>query len=254
MIDAGHLRPYYCSRGENNARWYFTNPGDTVLALSRAYAYLPADLQPRVWKYLEREMASYPPLSDAITTPNGEGVPRIDFEVADHLRAFDSRFYRQLPRAHNLYAVWLYVDATGDRAYVDQHWTDIQSFANKHDADFPIYLGGAAGAIGWARLAAMAGDGDARDAAEKRAREALAAMRDEAALRQPMCARYGFGQPWSETFLPRTFHFLHVTPEVARFTRNQPETRQAILEHTDAVIEHWPMWFISQASAFTRMA
>lgn len=252
MVAEGHLRPYYVKRGENNPRWYFTNPGDMIMALCGAYAHLPVDLQRRVGEYLGREMASYPPLGDTITTPGDEGASRMDFDVPDHLRGFDARFYRQLPRAHNLYAVWLYVDTTGDRAYVARHWNEIRAFAEQHHSDFNIYMGGAAGAIGWARLAAIAGDEKARMTAERRAHEALAAIRDESKRRDAMCERYGFGRPWHASFCPREFHLLHLVPEVARYVRHHPDVCHAVLQRMLAAVEQWPMWSISQASAFTR--
>ena len=85
MVDVGHLGPYYAKRGELNPRWYFTNPGDTVWALSRALRYLPGDLQEGVRRYLRREMSDYPPLSDALNAPETPGRSRMDFVVPKHL-------------------------------------------------------------------------------------------------------------------------------------------------------------------------
>jgi hypothetical protein len=252
MMAAGHLGPYYCKRGENDPRWYFTNPGDTVMSLSRAYPYVPREVQADVRDCLQREMASRPPLSDAVATPDDSGASRMDFDVPLHLRSFNTEFYRRLPRAHNLYAVWQYADATGDSSYIRKNWPQAKSFAKQHAADFGAYAGGAAGAIGWARLAAIAGDDQARATAERCALGALAAVRNEQALREPMFQRYGFRQKWQQPFNLQCFHLLHLVPEVARYVRTDDQARRAVLEHIDAAVDHWPMWFVSQSSAFSR--
>jgi hypothetical protein len=252
MINAGHLKPYYCKRGENNPRWYFTNPGDTVWALGRAHGHLPASLQAAVRGYLQREMESYPPLSDAISTPDDEGTSRMDFDVPRHLREFEPEFYRDLPRVHNLYAVWLYTNATGDADYARRHWTSAATLAQRHREDFRAYAGGAAGAIAWARLAALVGDGQAVSAAEACALQALAALQNEPAMRQPMANRYGFRESWHQPYHLFGFHLLQLSPEVARYIRHHAAPRESIGQLVDAGVDHWPMWFVSQASAFSR--
>jgi outer membrane protein assembly factor BamB len=253
VVRAGHLLPYYCKRGELNPRWYFTNPGDTIAALARAYPFVSGELRAELRDYLSRELAAYPPCSDALNGPSDAGTSRMDFVVPPHLWEWDEgRLYRSLPRLHNVYSVWLYADATGDVDYVRNRWDAIKEFYETHRQDRTAYLGGPSGAVAMARLAHLVGDAPRMATFEQEAISALAAVKDEATMREPMCRRYGFRPDWSEAFNFLGFHLLHVTPEVARYLRHRAGAKASIAAHVDQAELHWPMWFVSQASTFTR--
>jgi len=252
MVDAGHLLPYYAKRGENRARWYFTNPGDTVAALARAYPYVAEDLRPRLAAYLKSELSEYPPWSDRLNRPGDVGTSRMDFQVPDYRWDWREPLYRGLPRVHNVYTVWLYVDATGDEALVRHNWDKIRGLYERHRPDTMVYVGGASAPIGLARLARLVGDEATKTAALGDASKALHALQDLDAIQAPMAARYGFGGRWPGPFVYAGFHLLHLTPETARYIREHPQAYKHVVDKTAAAIDHWPMWFVSQASAFTR--
>jgi hypothetical protein len=253
MIDAGHLLPYYAKRGELNARWYFTNPGDLLGTLGRAYPYLPPECQLRLRGYLAQELTAYPPWTDRLNSPSDKGTPRQDFHVPEHLWEWqEGRLYSSLPRVHNVYAIWQYVDATDDTSRIRPHWAAIQSFYNSHREDVTSYMGGVAAPIALARLARRMEDQQAERAAVQDAVAALQAIRREAEWRTPMLRRYGFPVEWSEPFILSGFDLLSLTPEVARYVRDHAETRDAIVAHVEQGIDRWPMWFVSQASCFSR--
>ncbi len=252
MIEAGHLLPYYTRRGETHPQWYFTNPGDTVTALARAYPHLPETTQPRLIDYLRREMAAYPPFGDRLNTPDDQGASRMAFEVPKHKRRWQLRTYRRLPRIHNLYGLWLYTDTTGDVDYIRHNWKSIRSFYQQQKEDIRLYAGGVSGPIGLARLARLIGDVDTERAAERDAFAAFRTLDNLPAMQGPMAGRWGLGRKGSDPFLYCGFHFQSLTSEVARYVRDHPAVYRYVCDHTEAAIDHWPMWFVSQASGFSR--
>jgi hypothetical protein len=74
---------------------------------------------------------------------------------------------------------------------------------------------------------------------------------NEPAMRLPMFQRYGYDK-WHAEFHFQGYHLLHLTPEVGRYIRGRPEVRRELISHLDEAELHWPMWFLSQGSAFTR--
>ena len=188
IVEAGHLLPYYVKRGELNPRWYFTNPGDLVGTLAHAYPYLPTELRSRVRQYLADEMAEYPPWTDRLNAPSAAGTPRQHFRVPEHLWEWhDGRPYAALPRIHNVYSIWAYVDHTSDRSLLDAHWREIVSFYQQHQRNAKAYLGGVAAPIGLARLAHL--DRRSRDGTSGAARRGGCAASDRARalLASPCC-------------------------------------------------------------------
>jgi hypothetical protein len=103
-----------------------------------------------------------------------------------------------------------------------------------------------------ARLAFIVGDTPRTQAYAQESIAALAAVENETALREPMSRRYGFRPEWSDEFNFQGFHLLHVTPEVARYLRHRAEAKASIALCVDEAALHWPMWFVSQSSTFTR--
>ena len=252
MAKRGHLLPYYAKRGELHPRWYFTNPGDTIAALARAYPPGPDGLKPRLAAYMKQELESHPPFAEGLNAPDGTGASRMDFAVPKHKWEWRPQRYLAMPRAHNVYALWLYADATGDKDAIKRHWSDIRGFYERHRAETALYVGGASAPIGLARLARLVGDAATENAAVRDAAEALKALDRLGAMQAPAAARHGFGGKWPGRFVYLGFHLLHLMPETARYIRDHPRAYQAAVEATANAVDHWPMWFISQASAFSR--
>jgi hypothetical protein len=253
MITAGHLQPYFAKRGELNARWYFTNPGDLIGLLGRVHPHLPPDLQLRLQLYLRNEMARLPPWTDCLNSPAEPGTPRQYFEIPEHIREWDDgRLYSSLPRVHNLYSIWSGLECLKDESLLQSHWEEIQAFYAAHRRDVNTYLGGVSAPIGLARLARHMGDSEVEHRAVEDARAALQAIAQEPGWRTPMMRRYGFSADWTDDFNFAGYHLLSLVPEVARYVRDHEELRDSISEHIARGADHWPMWFLSQASGFSR--
>jgi hypothetical protein len=176
----------------------------------------------------------------------------MEFNAPEHNWEWREDVYRRLPRVHNVYSLWLYADATGDGQYIKDHWSEVRSFYARHQQDTTAYLGGVSAPLGLARLARLAGDQEAERQGERDTATAFARLDHLTALQRPLAARYGFAESWPGPFLYYGFHYLHLTPEVARYVREHPAVLRAVTEPTASAVEHWPMWFVSQASAFSR--
>jgi hypothetical protein len=253
VLAAGHLLPYYTRRGELHSRWYFTNPGDTIAALSRAYPYLPEDLQPALREYLKAELTAYPPFERTLNAPHDKGRSRNGFVVpTDRVEWNDGKLYRSLPRVHNVYSLWLYADATQDADYIKQNWPAIKQFYQTQCEDIFQYFGGASAPIGLSRLARLVSDSSTEQLAIQDAAAALQTLHNEPNLREPLMRRHGLDSKWAAPFTFAGFHWLELTPETARYLRNHPALYDRVTSHVNEGVAHWPMWYVSQASAFTR--
>jgi len=251
MLAAGHLLPYYGKRGEQNPRWYFTNPGQTVAALARALPYLPAEMRPRVLAWLRKETAAYPPCGERLNAPSDGGARRMDFAVPQANWRWNPKFYAALPRVQNVYAVWLYATA-GDAEYARRNWDGIKAFYAAHRGDITASVSGVSAPIGLARLARLTGDVTTERQALADAAEAFRALDRPADMQPGMSKRWGFGARWQGSFVPHGFHLLGLTPEVARYIREHPAAYADVTRTTAHLTDEWPMWFISQASGFSR--
>src|SRR5690606_9582066 len=118
------------------------------------------------------------------------------------------RLYTNLPRLHNLYAVWLFVDATGDVEFAERRWRAMVEFYQRHLEDLTRYYGGPAAAIGMARLAALLANPNAAADYARDALQGLASVKDDAEMRGAMFRRYGFDPQWSKPFNFDGFHRL----------------------------------------------
>ena len=254
ILKAGHLKPFYAQRGEGGGEYYFTNPGDIVWVLARSYPYLPSEIQREVKIYLQKEMKEYPPCSGKMNEPANPGSFRQLHEWPDEAPNWKHKIkrYGNRPRLHNIYAVWLYAENTGDWAYVKDNWQSIQSFFNTHLKDADIYAGGAAGAIAFARLADKMGDANMKKTAVQIAEKGLKAMEKDDENSEAMRARYRKNPRWETPFNHFAQNYLHMTPEVGRYIRENPQIKEKIVKRTASGVHHWPMWYISQASAFMR--
>lgn len=253
VLNAGPLKPYFTQRGELHPEWHFTNPGDLVFALSRAYPHLPIEMQKPVKEYLRQAMGAHAPWSDALIKPDSKGTSRNLHELPQASFGWlrDEK-YNALPRLHNLYALWLYTLQTSDAELINSHWLAIKAFYEKHRRDAGLYAGGLAGVLGFMRLAELKGAAAERDAAATHFQDAWAKFQSESATSEAAFKRWRGSDPWEKAFSHAGFHLLYLTPEIARLIRETPELRKAVQARTQAAVLQWPMWHLSQGSAFSR--
>jgi outer membrane protein assembly factor BamB len=128
MVEAGHLKPGLfrsnigdgAMNGNGNSEmdqgaFYFSSPGDTVVALARALPHLSAPLQARTLAYLRSEMSAFP-LDTYAYVGHTEGAPRqaaviplelsAAFAVGKQTSVYNDRPWRFPLMA--FYAAWKY--------------------------------------------------------------------------------------------------------------------------------------------------
>ena len=135
---------------------------------------------------------------------------------------------------------------------MQSHWEQIQSFYDAHRNDVNTYFGGISAPIGMARLARQVGDQEVENRAVQDALAAFQAINQEPNWRTPMVHRYAFQADWTDEFNFAGFHLLSLVPEVARYVRDRNDVRESVTGHVARGTDHWPMWFLSQASGFSR--
>lgn len=166
--------PYYRSANPHH-RIYFHQPYETVLSLSRALPYLPEPDRASVLASLDDFVKKYDPLERASVLEQAWGGGPVA-DLGDTAKSGRWRGYSAPPPATNgpsynfwpapevpafaLYAVWAYAHHGDRKAYVEQHWQDIQSlYAKSKGTPAGAELWALTGAmIGAARLAVMHGD------------------------------------------------------------------------------------------------
>lgn len=171
IVDANdHLLPYFLERGftthmlfpgdslypeeglaactPGNIYWF--EPGELVYTLSIAYPYLSSDLQSRVRAYLTAEMARYPPLEPLPWPPEWltQGTAREMYPVSFRPNCWPPPD----PPLSTLYALWAYARYTGDWAYVQNRWPQIDALFDRKKGNVDSYAA-ISGAIGYARIA-----------------------------------------------------------------------------------------------------
>lgn len=252
VLEAGHLGPYYTSRGEGSAHWYFKNPGDLVGALSAAFPHLPEPMKPKTAAYLRAEMKAYPPWTDVMLKNSDPDTARRNLHpLPDPDFLFDAK--RAWPRLHNVYALWRYADATGDAEFLRGHAKAVAEFYRKHRSEAPLTYGEMSGPIGMARLARTWGDAALEKEAGEDLRKALERGKDPAAMLEPSWGAYRLGRNAKDEFNLHAFFALHLAPETARFVKDHPDVRRAAQAFIDEGTYRYPMWFVSQASCFMRL-
>jgi len=239
MVDAGHLTPFFLERGftspqaipgdsahpedglcsfapTGNVYWF--DPGETIYTLSLAYPYLSPGLQAQVRSYLAAEMALYPPL-DPLPYPASEtwlvnGTRRESYSVT----YLPNNWPPPAPPLSTLYALWTYANATGDWAYLDEHWAQIDTLFNSKKNQVDSYAS-IAGAIGYARIADHLGHTAEAQEGEDVAVAAMTAGTDFNAFLATANNRYPDSRPnqFNGTRVPV---FFGLVPDVGRYMRD----------------------------------
>lgn len=233
IVDAGgHLLPYFLERGftthmlfpgdslypadglatcqPGNIYWF--DPGELVYTLSIAYPYLSSDLQSRVRSYLSAEMARYPPLQPLPWPPEWltNGIARESYPVSFR----PSCWPPPDPPLSTLYALWAYARYTGDWAYVQNRWSQIDALFDRKKGSIDSYAA-ISGAIGYARIAQHLGR--TADAAEGE-RVAVAAMTRGLNFQQFLTtANARYPDPRNQQTGWRAPVFFGLVPEVGRY-------------------------------------
>jgi beta-glucanase (GH16 family)/outer membrane protein assembly factor BamB len=156
IITAGHLRPGLFNAGmfANSFPWlndYFSVPGDTILALSRAYPHLNTNLKSQVKSYLATEYANFNQI-------NWQGAARewmaLPPEVETDLTSAPTE--GQVDKYY-VYALWKYAQnvAPENKSAIVATANSIRNSASSLgaiDLDQAASNRNAAGDIGWAGL------------------------------------------------------------------------------------------------------
>jgi len=249
-IAAGPLNPYYLSRGELNPEYVFANPADVVRALSAAYPHLPPALRPKVLEYLRKEIARHPPWTDAPLRPEKEAAGRNlhPLPSPDPVGKVPVG-----PGLQNIYALWLYAENTGGWETIRAHFKEIAGFYGRHQREAGSSFGAMGGLVGMARIARKLGETGAAAQAVADLEKALS-QADVKRMTAESTKRAGHGEAWKadSEFFYGGFHYVDLSPEIARAISDRPELRREVTGQTDRATLVFPHWFISQASGFMR--
>ena len=170
-----HMAPYqehYTKEGWTNHLW--SSPGETILTLIWALPYLEPEKAEALKNYIRREYEAYNPLKVS-AVPIGVGAHREFFKPVNPTDGRGAA--RSTANAHNLYAIWAYMDQLAGRQEAAAAWPAVQAFM-KRTIDRRIYLwdGGEQPSlninpqlnayIAYARLARLNGDEQAEQLAK----------------------------------------------------------------------------------------
>lgn len=268
IAGGGHLMPFYVERGHSfagvwprattnppgppqisygthgNVFWY--DPGELLYTMAMAYPYLDTQLQADVRSYMSAELQRYPPLEDLPWYNQPwlkQGTPRELSPVP-----FRDQLNNWPPPAANLasiYALWLWTKNTGDLAYANSVWSRAKTLFAARKTSLTYYAD-IAGAIGYARLAALLGDSAAATEGTQVAVQAMTAGLDFEAFRQRAQNEY-----IESTFAPSGGWYLPVffglTPEVGLYLREHlgREVLAEIDARQDGDGMRW--WYLTRA-------
>ncbi len=234
IVDANdHLLPYFLERGfttpmlfpgdslypeeglakvspAGNIYWF--DPGELVYTLSIAYPYLSSDLQTRVRAYLTAEMRRYPPLDPLPWPPVWltQGTARELYPVTFRPNCWPP----PEPPLSTLYALWAYARYTGDWAYVQNRWSQIDALFDRKKGSIDNYAA-ISGAIGYARIARQLGRTADANEGEQVAVAAMTRGLNFQQFRTTANARYP--DPRDQQTGWRAPVFFGLTPEVGRY-------------------------------------
>jgi len=249
LVEAGHMAPLRVQVGETESYFYFTDPFELVLTLSRARPYLNDDLAKKTRTYLRRELADYPPAWVSLLPPD-EGRFRENYDLPSDQRTFRWRRWlwrsvNRRPRMMVFYALWAYAEAFDDWDYVEKNYRDLAILYQQELARKPSLVEEAAGLTGFARLARHVGDSQRARQAEATARRIFEKTTDfrklmkEALDRYDGDARNQGGRPLNRAIIHPLFNLV---PETARFLADNH--RGAVRRELENLTARYPLWYI----------
>lgn len=180
-LAAGHLCPLVKHLFGRTYGSLYDRPAELAHTLAAAGELLDVGTQEKIRKYLKAELAGYPP-STRTPLPANVGTVRTWYRQ----NALEIQRLKKRPDIGEAYGLWWYHRFTGDDAFVQRVWPKYEAFLTDYDKAADWALGfnggnifelhdGAAGLIGYARLAASRGRTDEADWAAYLAAKALAA-------------------------------------------------------------------------------
>ena len=263
IVNAGHLASFFIERGfttpqgipgdsshpedglvkfgsAGNVYWF--DPGELVYTLSLAYPYLSIGLQNQVRSYLQNEMSLYPPLEPLPWPPDWltAGTRGETYSMTVGVNVWPP----PAPPLSTLYALWAYADATGDWAYLQNHWSEIDAlFDDKKDkVDSYAAIGGA---IGYARIAAHLGHTTEAQEGENVAVAGMTAGQDFSTFLDTANMRYP--DPAGQTTGLRAPVFFGLVPEVGHYLRDT--NGDAVVAYLDELTSYYDgqyLWYLTR--------
>lgn len=251
LIDAGHMAPWRVQPGETESYFYFTDPFELVLILSRAAPYMSPEVAEKAEAYLEQELQTYPPGLVSLL-PYDEGTFREIYDLPAEDRTFRYRrwLWRSLntrPRMMAFYALWNYAEAFDRWDTIERMYPQLVVLFDEQLTGRTNLLEEAVGLIGFARIAEHMGDAArtrrARSAAQHLISQAQQSSYEEldrrARDRYDADTRNQGGQPLTRPTQPALFHLV---PETVRLLTD--EQKQAAVRAAEGVIGRYPLWYI----------
>jgi hypothetical protein len=240
IIQAGHLMPFRVQYGEGQPRNVYAEPWMMMYTLARAYPYVSKGTQSAITTYLRQETQLRAPWSPTPLGPTGayrqgdpKGVPEL---------GLPPKKYK--PTGTLLYALWLYGHHSGDWSAIKAQWQNLQGIYAALAASPPTYEL-ISGAIAMSRMARVFGDEPGRFAAE--AAKLMQAGTDFESFRRHAHVAYSGKPNWYRGSDGIGFALFNLTPEVARYIKEQPALKRALENYADHAVAVWPLWWMAQA-------
>lgn len=269
IIAAGHLRPGYGAEGQfsmhglhevgDHLSDYWSNPSDTLLVLSAALPYLPANLQTSLKTYLQSEFNAYKPY-DYTHIGWKTGAAREPYDLPPEVQADLNNWPATMWSTYDFpgytgpdwkwppqtfYALWKYAQVFGN-AQAIFNASKGRLWSPPSDATLALYPFAhnayIAGYWGYLELQKLAGYPE--DSAKRATLDRLLALRASAFNKDNPWGpdAHNYGQCFSVAR-----NFVNMTPELADYLRANALTKvQAAINEYESVA---PYWFVTRFEA-----
>jgi hypothetical protein len=263
ILNAGHLAParnYYADIDEEY--WLFNEPCRIVATLAWAYPHLTAAQRQAARSYVAAELNDlrYVPWNgnpwDNYYLPSNLGTPR-ERHPSDLAARYNGAWGSPRPTVHVVYGLWLYGYRTGDWATIQAKWSNIKSFYSNHTGQADLY-GTMSAHVAMARMADKFGDTSMRTAALANLQTQLnngttfANIEANCWNKSPYWVS-PYLYMWDsrkEGLLYRGFMFLNLTPEIARYLKEN--VGAATLQRHNQGKSDFPYWWMMETEHFGR--
>ena len=269
IVNAGPLRPGYYNAGQfqyTQLANYFDNPGDMLEALTRAYPYLPTQLQGQVRTYLRDHFNRYfnPTMFARMGWPDGAAredmplPPEVQADLANHGKSTNvgERWPWPYPQ-QNFYGMWKYAAIFPADALLVYNLakSKLQVPSNPDTSrwgQWPWELNGyITGYMGFLRLQELAGRSGADAALRTQVTNELNRLlegRANAFTKDTPWVTSDGSAPGGGSYHWRTFNvsrnFIMLSPELGEYLnfRIPDRVRDALAEYNRIA----PYWFVSR--------
>jgi hypothetical protein len=249
LVAAGHMAPWRVQPGETESYFYFTDPYELVLILSRARPCLSPAVAAQAAEYLARHIAEYP-VGLVALLPHDQGRFREVYDLPPEQRTFRYRrwLWRSLntrPRMMAFYAMWAYADVFNQWAIIEQQYPQLVLLFEQQYGTRTNLLEEAVGLAAFARLATYMGDSARAERALAGAVELLAQQSSVEEMNRRARIRYDANtktQGGRAMFRPLLYPVVNITPESARFLAERH--KDDIRRETEQMMRRWPLWYV----------